>query len=122
MDQPFSFFAAGLESRADHGQNPEMVEEFRKSDDETPIILMGYYNPIYVYPADKFLSDARKAGVDGLIIVDLPPETDRELCLPARDEGIEFHSAWPRRQQMKNDCPQCCKMPAVFSIMCRLPG
>ena len=68
----------------------EMVREFRKTDDETPIILMGYYNPIYVYPADKFLSDAYDAGVDGLIIVDLPPEMDRELCLPARDAGINF--------------------------------
>jgi len=68
----------------------EMVRHFRENDDETPIILMGYYNPIYVYPADKFLNDAREAGVDGLIIVDLPPETDRELCLPARDEGINF--------------------------------
>ncbi len=68
----------------------EMVREFRKGDNETPIILMGYYNPIYVYPADKFLADALAAGVDGLIIVDLPPETDTELCLPARDVGINF--------------------------------
>ncbi len=68
----------------------EMVREFRKGDDDTPIILMGYYNPIYVYPADKFLADALAAGVDGLIIVDLPPETDNELCLPARDVGINF--------------------------------
>ncbi len=68
----------------------QMVRDFRADDDETPIILMGYYNPIYVYPGDKFLKDAREAGVDGLIIVDLPPETDDELCLPARDEGISF--------------------------------
>lgn len=71
-------------------QTLEMVRFFRETDDETPIILMGYFNPIYVYPGDKFLTDARQAGVDGLIIVDLPPETDRELCLPARDEGINF--------------------------------
>ncbi|MCP4936666.1 MAG: tryptophan synthase subunit alpha [bacterium] len=68
----------------------DMVREFRKTDKETPIILMGYYNPIYVYPADKFLADASAAGVDGLIIVDLPPETDNELCLPAGDVGINF--------------------------------
>ena len=68
----------------------QMVRDFRQGDDETPIILMGYYNPIYVYPADKFLCDAREAGVDGLIIVDLPPETDRELCLPAGEAGINF--------------------------------
>ncbi|MCF6199632.1 MAG: tryptophan synthase subunit alpha, partial [Hyphomicrobiaceae bacterium] len=68
----------------------DMVRRFRQTDDETPIILMGYYNPIYVYPGDKFLDDAKRAGVDGLIIVDLPPETDRELCLPARDKDINF--------------------------------
>jgi len=68
----------------------QMVRDFRKDDDETPIILMGYYNPVYVYPAEQFLTDAREAGVDGLIIVDLPPETDNELCLPAREEGINF--------------------------------
>jgi len=68
----------------------DMVRRFRKEDDQTPIILMGYYNPIFVYPGDQFLSDAREAGVDGLIIVDLPPETDRELCLPARKKDINF--------------------------------
>ncbi len=68
----------------------DMVRRFRENDEETPIILMGYYNPIYVYPVDRFLSDAKEAGVDGLIIVDLPPETDSELCLPAREEGINF--------------------------------
>jgi tryptophan synthase alpha chain len=68
----------------------ELVRRFRQNDDETPIVLMGYYNPIYVCPGDKFLADAKAAGVDGLIIVDLPPETDRELCIPARDKGINF--------------------------------
>ncbi len=68
----------------------EMVRRFRKQNNETPIILMGYYNPVYVYPGDKFLDDARAAGVDGLIIVDLPPEMDRELCIPARDKGLAF--------------------------------
>ena len=67
-----------------------MVETFRKQDTETPIVLMGYYNPIYVYGVDKFLADAKAAGVDGLIIVDLPPEMDEELCLPALAADINF--------------------------------
>lgn len=67
-----------------------MVTEFRKNDDETPIILMGYYNPIYIYGVDSFLVDAKKAGVDGLIVVDLPPEEESELCLPALKAGINF--------------------------------
>src|SRR6478752_2333790 len=60
-----------------------LVREFRKGDGETPIVLMGYYNPIYIYGRDRFLADAKAAGVDGLIVVDLPPEEDEELCLPA---------------------------------------
>lgn len=67
-----------------------MVREFRKTDSETPIVLMGYYNPIYVYPGMKFLDDAAAAGVDGLIVVDLPPEADDELCLPAVERGLNF--------------------------------
>ena len=67
-----------------------MVRAFRKSDDTTPIVLMGYYNPIYVYGVDKFLVDAKSAGVDGLIVVDLPPEEDDELCLPALKAGLNF--------------------------------
>lgn len=67
-----------------------MVAEFRKTDSKTPIILMGYYNPIYIYGNEKFLKDANAAGVDGLIIVDLPPEADHELCIPAMDYGINF--------------------------------
>jgi tryptophan synthase alpha chain len=67
-----------------------MVRTFRKSDDATPIVLMGYYNPIYVYGVDRFLADAKSAGVDGLIIVDLPPEEDDELCLPALKAGVNF--------------------------------
>lgn len=67
-----------------------MVAEFRKSDNQTPIILMGYYNPIYIYGNEKFLKDANAAGVDGLIIVDLPPEADDELCIPAMDHNINF--------------------------------
>ncbi len=67
-----------------------MVSEFRKGDDATPIVLMGYYNPIYIYGVDKFLADAKAAGVDGLIVVDLPPEEDEELCLPALKAGLNF--------------------------------
>ena len=67
-----------------------MVSEFRKTDTTTPIILMGYYNPIYHYGVDVFLKDANAAGVDGLIVVDLPPEEDEELCLPALAAGINF--------------------------------
>ena len=68
----------------------DMVRRFREQDDETPIVLMGYYNPVYIYGNDRFLKDAREAGVDGLIIVDLPPEEDEELCLPALDAGLNF--------------------------------
>ena len=67
-----------------------MVREFRKDDATTPLVLMGYYNPIYIYGVDQFLSDAKSAGVDGLIIVDLPPEEDAELCLPALKAGLNF--------------------------------
>jgi tryptophan synthase alpha chain len=67
-----------------------LVREFRKGDDVTPIVLMGYYNPIYIYGVDKFLVDAKSVGVDGLIIVDLPPEEDEELCLPALKAGLNF--------------------------------
>src|ERR1700716_4626739 len=67
-----------------------MVRDFRKDDDATPVVLMGYYNPIYIYGVDKFLVDAKAAGVDGLIIVDLPPEEDTELCLPAMKAGLNF--------------------------------
>ena len=67
-----------------------MVREFRKEDSETPIVLMGYYNPIFIYGSDRFLSDAKAAGVDGLIVVDLPPEEDDELCLPALKAGLNF--------------------------------
>ena len=66
------------------------VRAFRQSDDATPIVLMGYYNPIYVYGVERFLIDAKQAGVDGLIVVDLPPEEDDELCLPALQAGISF--------------------------------
>ena len=67
-----------------------MVRAFREQDDATPIVLMGYYNPIYIYGVDRFLVDAKAAGVDGLIVVDLPPEEDNELCLPALTAGLAF--------------------------------
>lgn len=68
----------------------ELVRDFRKDDNVTPLVLMGYYNPIYIYGVDKFLADAKTAGVDGLIIVDLPPEEDEELCIPALKAGLNF--------------------------------
>ena len=67
-----------------------MAAEFRKEDDTTPIVLMGYYNPIYIYGVERFLTDAKASGVDGLIIVDLPSEMDAELCVPAMKAGINF--------------------------------
>jgi tryptophan synthase alpha chain len=67
-----------------------LVRGFRTSNDTTPIVLMGYFNPIYIYGVDKFLADAKSAGVDGLIVVDLPPEEDDELCLPALAAGLNF--------------------------------
>ncbi|WP_423065243.1 tryptophan synthase subunit alpha [Devosia sp. CN2-171] len=85
--------AAGQRALA-AGQNMRktlaMVEAFRQTDDETPIVLMGYYNPIYIFGVDAFLIAAKAAGVDGLIVVDLPPEEDNELCLPALAAGISF--------------------------------
>jgi len=85
--------AAGL--RALHaGQDMKKtlaaVRNFRAGDDATPIVLMGYYNPIYVYGVERFLADAKASGVDGLIVVDLPPEEDSELCLPAMKAGLNF--------------------------------
>ena len=68
----------------------DMVAEFRKDDDITPIVMMGYYNPIYSRGVESFLADATAAGVDGLIVVDLPPEEDEELCIPANRAGMNF--------------------------------
>lgn len=67
-----------------------MVRDFRIADNTTPIVLMGYYNPIYVYGVERFLQEALAAGIDGLIVVDLPPEMDEELCIPALKVGINF--------------------------------
>jgi tryptophan synthase alpha chain len=68
----------------------DVVRAFRRDDAATPIVLMGYYNPIYIYGVERFLRDAKSAGVDGLIVVDLPPEEDEELCLPALKAGLNF--------------------------------
>jgi tryptophan synthase alpha chain len=68
----------------------QLVRDFRAKDAHTPIILMGYYNPIYVFPAEAFLDEAKAAGVDGMIVVDVPPEADGELCLPAIERGLSF--------------------------------
>jgi tryptophan synthase alpha chain len=78
--------AAGMTLR----RTLELVRGFRAKDQTTPIVLMGYYNPIYVYPTANFLDDAKSAGVDGLIVVDVPPEADDEVCLPARERGLAF--------------------------------
>jgi len=68
----------------------EMVRAFRAGDQRTPVVLMGYYNPIFSFGVDRFLVDAKSAGIDGLIVVDLPPEEDEELCIPAQKAGLNF--------------------------------
>jgi tryptophan synthase alpha chain len=85
--------AAGLRALANGQTLIKTLEDiawFREKNQTTPIVLMGYYNPVYIYGVEKFLIDAKKAGVDGLIIVDLPPEEDEELCLPALKAGLNF--------------------------------
>ncbi len=79
-----------LEADMDLQKTLQYARELRKTDDTTPIVLMGYYNPIYSRGVDKFLVEAKDAGIDGLIIVDLPPEEDDELCIPAQAAGINF--------------------------------
>ncbi len=85
--------AAGLRALKvgqDTDKTLDLIRRFRAEDQDTPVILMGYFNPIYVYGVDRFLNDAKEAGVDGLIVVDLPPEEDDELCLPALKAGLAF--------------------------------
>jgi tryptophan synthase alpha chain len=79
-----------LNAGQDMNKTLAMVAEFRQADALTPLVLMGYYNPIYIYGVERFLIDAKAAGVDGLIVVDLPPEEDGELCLPALKAGLNF--------------------------------
>jgi tryptophan synthase alpha chain len=88
-----SIQAAGLralKAGQDTAKTLDLVRRFRAEDADTPVILMGYFNPIYTYGVDRFLADAKAAGIDGLIIVDLPPEEDDELCLPALQAGLAF--------------------------------
>jgi len=88
-----SIQAAGLralKAGQDTAGTLDLVRRFRAEDADTPVILMGYFNPLYVYGVDRFLADAKAAGIDGLIIVDLPPEEDDELCLPALKAGLAF--------------------------------
>jgi tryptophan synthase alpha chain len=85
--------AAGLRSLKGGqtlGKTLQMVRDFRVDDNETPVVMMGYYNPIWIYGVERFVAEAVEAGVDGLIVVDLPPEMDEELCLPAIRAGINF--------------------------------
>jgi tryptophan synthase alpha chain len=86
----------------------ELVRAFRASDQDTPIVLMGYYNPIYIYPSGHFLDEAAAAGVDGLIVVDMPPEADAELCLPARARGLNF-------VRLATPTTDAARLPAVLS-------
>lgn len=79
-----------LEAGASMRRTLDLVRRFRAKDQATPVVLMGYYNPIYAYGNERFLADAKAAGADGLIVVDLPPEEDAELCLPARRAGLDF--------------------------------
>lgn len=79
-----------LENGQTQAKTLEMVRQFREQNRTTPIVLMGYYNPIFCYGVERFLTDAAGAGVDGLIVVDLPPEHDAELCQPAAQHGIDF--------------------------------
>ena len=96
----------------------ELAAEFRKRHPNTPLILMGYYNPVYIYGNNRFIADALAAGVDGLIIVDLPPEEDTELCLPAKDAGLKFiRLVTPTSDETAY--PPFWQRPAVLFIMCR---
>ncbi|UYP30587.1 tryptophan synthase subunit alpha [Pseudomonas sp. Z8(2022)] len=79
-----------LAGRQDMKQTLQMVREFREGNQSTPLVLMGYYNPIFVYGVERFIADAKAAGVDGLIVVDVPPEHNDELCEPAQSAGIDF--------------------------------
>jgi hypothetical protein len=98
-----------------------LVREFREDDDLTPVILMGYYNPIYIYGSERFLTDAKAAGVDGLIVVDLPPEEDEELCLPALKAGLNL-SDWRHPQPMTSVCVRCVPTRPALSITSWYPA
>ena len=115
--------AAGLRALAGGPRSStlELVRRFRAVDPATPIVLMGYYNPIYAYGDARFLTDAKAAGVDGLIVVDLPPEEDDELCLPARAAGLDFiRLATPTTDDRR--LPAVLRIPRASSIMSRSPA
>ena len=95
---------------------------FRKDDDETPIIMMGYFNPIYIYGVDRFLEAARAAGIDGLIVVDLPPETDSELCVPALKAGLNFIRLATADHGRTSACRVCSKTRRASSITVSMTG
>ena len=97
----------------------ELVRGFRRRDAETPVVLMGYYNPIYRYGAERFLDEAKAAGVDGLIVVDLPPEEDDELCLPALAQGPVLHPPRDARPPTIAACPRSWATPAASSTTSR---
>ena len=99
-----------------------MVRAFRNGDQDTPIVLMGYYNPIYIYGNERFLADARAAGVDGLIVVDLPPEEDEELCIPAHEGGAEFHSPRDAHHGRRIGCPTVLKNTSGFVYYVSITG
>ena len=99
----------------------QMVREFRKQDTDTPVVLMGYYNPVYAYGVENFATEARAAGVDGLIIVDLPPEEDTELRGPATRPASTSY-AWPPRRRTKRACRWCSMAPRASSITFRSWG
>jgi tryptophan synthase alpha chain len=96
----------------------DLVRGFRAKDPDTPIVLFGYYNPVYVYPSERFLDEAKAAGADGLLIVDLPPEADEELCLPAIARGLNFiRLATP--PPTPSGCRPCSPTRRASFTMCR---
>ncbi|URK86635.1 tryptophan synthase subunit alpha [Rhizobium sp. RCAM05350] len=88
--RPFSLPASALKGGQTLAKTLEIARRFREGDQDTPIVMMGYYNPIYIYGVERFLDDALACGIDGLIVVDLPPEMDDELCIPALKKDINF--------------------------------
>ena len=103
-----------------HG-DPGDGAKFRAGDPDTPLILMGYYNPIYIYGVETFLTDAKAAGVDGLIIVDCPPEEDDEICLPARAPAWPSF-VWSRRPPANSVCRRSSRTAPALSILFQSRG
>ena len=110
-----------LQAGASLKKTLSLVRAFREGDQTTPIVLMGYFNPIYIYGVDAFVADALEAGVDGLIVVDLPPEMDDELCLPALDKGLNFiRLATPTTDDKR--LPAVLKNPSGFVYYVSITG